>query len=77
MRRFEYSERRVATMKAIRAQRGERLRPEKGKSVATAAGHARNYPPPRKVAKEATAADLNQAKQDPATAEHRPAPAKR
>ena len=39
-------------------------------------GYGRNYLLPRKLAKEATAANLNQAKQDQATAKHRAAQAK-
>ena len=37
---------------------------KKGEIVETAEGYGRNYLLPRKLAKEATAANLNQAKQD-------------
>ena len=40
---------------------------KKGEIVETAEGYGRNYLLPRKLAKEATAANLNQAKQDQAT----------
>ena len=49
---------------------------KKGEIVETAEGYGRNYLLPRKLAKEATAANLNQAKQDQATAKHRAAQAK-
>ena len=47
-----------------------------GDKVNVKAGYGRNYLLPRKLAKEATAANLNQAKQDQATAKHRAAQAK-
>ena len=46
---------------------------KKGDVVETAEGYGRNYLLPRKLAKEATAANLNQAKADKATAAHRAA----
>ncbi len=46
---------------------------KKGDIVETAEGYGRNYLLPRKLAKEANAANLNQAKQDKATAAHRAA----
>lgn len=46
---------------------------KKGDVVETAEGYGRNYLLPRKLAKEANAANLNQAKQDKATAAHRAA----
>ena len=49
---------------------------KKGDIVETAEGYGRNYLLPRKLAKEANAANLNQAKQDKATAAHRAAQAK-
>ena len=49
---------------------------KKGDVVETAEGYGRNYLLPRKLAKEATAANLNQAKADKATAAHRAAQAK-
>ena len=47
-----------------------------GDVVTVKAGYGRNYLLPRKLAKEATVANLNQAKQDQATAKHRAAQAK-
>ena len=41
---------------------------KKGDIVETAEGYGRNYLLPRKLAKEASAANLNQAKQDQANA---------
>ncbi len=49
---------------------------KKGDIVETAEGYGRNYLLPRKLAKEATAANLNQAKADKATAAHRAAQAR-
>ena len=49
---------------------------KKGDVVETAEGYGRNYLLPRKLAKEATAANLNQARADKATAAHRAAQAK-
>ncbi len=49
---------------------------KKGDIVETAEGYGRNYLLPRKLAKEATTANLNQAKQEQATAKHRAAQAK-
>lgn len=49
---------------------------KKGDIVETAEGYGRNFLLPRKLAKEATAANLNQAKADKATAAHRAAQAK-
>lgn len=46
---------------------------KKGDIVETAEGYGRNYLLPRKLAKEANAANLNQARQDKATAAHRAA----
>lgn len=46
---------------------------KKGDIVETAEGYGRNYLLPRKLAKEANAANINQAKQDKATAAHRAA----
>ncbi len=46
---------------------------KKGDIVETAEGYGRNYLLPRKLAKEANAANVNQAKQDKATAAHRAA----
>lgn len=46
---------------------------KKGDIIETAEGYGRNYLLPRKLAKEANAANLNQAKQDKATAAHRAA----
>lgn len=46
---------------------------KRGDIVETAEGYGRNYLLPRKLAKEANAANLNQAKQDKATAAHRAA----
>ena len=47
-----------------------------GDIVETAEGYGRNFLLPRKMAKEATTANLNQAKKDQATAKHRAAQAK-
>ena len=49
---------------------------KKGDIVETAEGYGRNFLLPRKMAKEATTANLNQAKKDQATAKHRAAQAK-
>ncbi len=49
---------------------------KKGDIVETAEGYGRNYLLPRKLAKEANAANLNQARKDQATAAHRAAQAK-
>ena len=49
---------------------------KKGDIVETAEGYGRNYLLPRKLAKEATTANVNQAKKDQATAAHRAAQAK-
>lgn len=49
---------------------------KKGDIVETAEGYGRNYLLPRKLAKEANAANVNQAKADKATAAHRAAQAK-
>lgn len=49
---------------------------KKGDIVETAEGYGRNYLLPRKLAKEASAANVNQAKADKATAAHRAAQAK-
>ena len=49
---------------------------KKGDIVETAEGCGRNFLLPRKMAKEATTANLNQAKKDQATAKHRAAQAK-
>lgn len=49
---------------------------KKGDIVETADGYGRNYLLPRKLAKEANAANVNQAKADKATAAHRAAQAK-
>lgn len=49
---------------------------KKGEIVETAEGYGRNYLLPRKLAKEANAANVNQAKKDQATAAHRAAQAK-
>ena len=46
---------------------------KKGDIVETAEGYGRNYLLPRKLAKEASAANLNQAKQDQANAARRAA----
>ena len=46
---------------------------KKGDIVETAEGYGRNYLLPRKMAKEANAANLNQAKQNKATEAHRAA----
>ncbi|MEG0797728.1 MAG: 50S ribosomal protein L9 [Acidaminococcaceae bacterium] len=46
---------------------------KKGEIVETSEGYGRNYLLPKKLAKEASAANLNQAKQDQAVAEHRAA----
>lgn len=46
---------------------------KKGEIVETAEGYGRNYLLPRKLAKEASAANVNQAKKDQATAAHRAA----
>lgn len=46
---------------------------KKGDVVETAEGYGRNYLLPRKLAKEATAANVNQAKQDKETAAYRAA----
>lgn len=46
---------------------------KKGDIVETAEGYGRNYLLPRKLAKEATLANLNQAKKDQATQAHRAA----
>ena len=46
---------------------------KKGDIVETAEGYGRNYLLPRKMAKEANAANLNQAKKDQATQAHRAA----
>ena len=43
---------------------------KKGDIVETAEGYGRNYLLPRKLAKEASAANLNQAKQDPVSYTH-------
>jgi large subunit ribosomal protein L9 len=44
---------------------------KKGEIVETAEGYGRNYLLPRKLAKEATAANMNQAVQDQKVAKHR------
>lgn len=44
---------------------------KKGEIVETAEGYGRNYLLPRKLAKEANAANLNQAVQDQKIAKHR------
>ena len=49
---------------------------KKGEIVETAEGYGRNYLLPKKLAKEASAANVNQAKKDQATAAHRAAQAK-
>lgn len=49
---------------------------KKGEIVETAEGYGRNYLLPKKMAKEANAANVNQAKKDQATAAHRAAQAK-
>ncbi|MDO4177891.1 MAG: 50S ribosomal protein L9 [Phascolarctobacterium sp.] len=49
---------------------------KKGEIVETAEGYGRNYLIPRKLAKEANSANVNQAKKDQATAAHRAAQAK-
>ena len=49
---------------------------KKGEIVETAEGYGRNYLIPRKLAKEANVANVNQAKKDQATAAHRAAQAK-
>lgn len=49
---------------------------KKGEVVETAEGYGRNYLLPRKLAKEANVANLNQARKDQATAAHRAAQAK-
>lgn len=49
---------------------------KKGEIVETAEGYGRNYLIPRKLAKEANTANVNQAKKDQATAAHRAAQAK-
>ncbi|MCQ2373002.1 MAG: 50S ribosomal protein L9 [Phascolarctobacterium sp.] len=49
---------------------------KKGEIVETAEGYGRNYLLPKKLAKEANAANVNQAKKDQATAAHRAAQAK-
>ncbi len=49
---------------------------KKGEIVEAAEGFGRNYLLPRKLAKEASAANINQAKKDQATAAHRAARAK-
>ncbi|MBR0294087.1 MAG: 50S ribosomal protein L9, partial [Acidaminococcaceae bacterium] len=46
---------------------------KKGDVVETAEGYGRNYLIPRKLAKEATAVNMNQAMQDKKVAEHRAA----
>ena len=46
---------------------------KKGDIVETAEGYGRNYLIPRKLAKEATAVNMNQARQDKKVAEHRAA----
>lgn len=49
---------------------------KKGEIVETAEGYGRNFLLPRKMAKEANVANVNQAKKDQATAAHRAAQAK-
>lgn len=49
---------------------------KKGEIVETAEGYGRNYLLPRKLAKEASVMNVNQAKKDQATAAHRAAQAK-
>lgn len=49
---------------------------KKGEIVETAEGYGRNFLLPKKLAKEANAANVNQAKRDQATAAHRAAQAK-
>lgn len=48
---------------------------KKGEIIETAEGYGRNYLIPRKLAKEATLQNVNQAKQDMAVAKHRKAQA--
>ena len=47
---------------------------KKGDIVEASDGYARNYLMPKKLAKEASAANVNQAKKDQETAAHRTAP---
>lgn len=49
---------------------------KKGEIVEVAEGYGRNFLLPKKMAKEATTANVNQAKKDQATAAHRAAQAK-
>ncbi len=49
---------------------------KKGEIVETAEGYGRNFLLPKKLAKEANTANVNQAKRDQATAAHRAAQAK-
>lgn len=49
---------------------------KKGEVVEVAEGYGRNFLLPKKMAKEATVANVNQAKKDQATAAHRAAQAK-
>lgn len=49
---------------------------KKGEIAEVAEGYGRNFLMPRKLVKEATSANLNQAKKDQATAAHRAAKAK-
>ena len=56
-------------MKVILLQDVKKLG-KKGEIVETAEGYGRNYLLPRKLAKEANVANVNQAKQDQATAAH-------
>lgn len=49
---------------------------KKGEIVEVAEGYGRNFLLPKKLAKEATTANVNQAKKDQATAAHRAAQAK-